>query len=248
MLKAGRAVMRCGLAAVVAAAVGAGSMAAWAAEDGAIVRPASRKVESKNMRLVGYNDLQARSAYQPTIHKQGNRWILYVGHHGGTEDVAKPMNPMTGQAEFNGTSILDVTDPKNPKYLAHIPGEEGLGEAGGAQMVRICDGKQLPKGDKDAVYMLRVFGNQAHEMWNVTDPAKPRLITKIVENLKGTHKNFWECDTGIAYLVSGAPGWRCTSSPNPATCWRFWCCGRDVAGACTGTVASVPTSRRWRRP
>ena len=27
--------------------------------------------EAKNMRLVGYNDLQARSAYQPTIHKQG---------------------------------------------------------------------------------------------------------------------------------------------------------------------------------
>ena len=27
--------------------------------------------EAKNMRLVGYNDLQARSAYQPIIHKQG---------------------------------------------------------------------------------------------------------------------------------------------------------------------------------
>ena len=164
--------------------------------------------EAQNVRLAGMHNLQARSAYQPTVQKQGDRYIAYVGHHGGTEDVAKPMNPMTGQAEFNGTSILDVTDPKNPKYLAHIPGEEGLGEAGGAQMVRICDGKQLPKGDKDAVYMLRVFGNQAHEMWNVTDPAKPKLITKIVDGLKGTHKNFWECETGIAYLVSGAPGWR----------------------------------------
>ena len=40
--------------------------------------------EAKNMRLVGYNDLQARSAYQPTIHKQGDRYIAYVGHHGGT--------------------------------------------------------------------------------------------------------------------------------------------------------------------
>ena len=26
--------------------------------------------------------------------------------------------------------------------------------------------------------------------------------------IKGTHKNWWECDTGIAYLVSGKPGWR----------------------------------------
>ena len=29
--------------------------------------------ESSNMKLVGYNDLQARSAYQPTIHHQGDR-------------------------------------------------------------------------------------------------------------------------------------------------------------------------------
>ena len=49
--------------------------------------------EAKNMRLVGHNDLQARSAYQPIIHKQGDRYIAYVGHHGGTESVPKPVNP-----------------------------------------------------------------------------------------------------------------------------------------------------------
>jgi hypothetical protein len=31
--------------------------------------------QSMNMRLVGYSDLQGRTAYQPTIQKQGNRWI-----------------------------------------------------------------------------------------------------------------------------------------------------------------------------
>ncbi len=103
--------------------------------------------EAMNMRLVGYNDLQARSAYQPTIHKQGERYIAYIGHHGGTDDVPKPMNKMTGQPEFNGTSIIDVTDPANPKYLKHIPGPEGNYEGGGSQMVRVCDGKLLPKGD-----------------------------------------------------------------------------------------------------
>jgi hypothetical protein len=30
----------------------------------------------------------------------------------------------------------------------------------------------------------------------------------IGEGLRDTHKNFWECKTGIAFLVSGAPGWR----------------------------------------
>jgi hypothetical protein len=31
--------------------------------------------EASNMKLVGVNDLQARSAYQPTIHHRGDRWI-----------------------------------------------------------------------------------------------------------------------------------------------------------------------------
>ena len=103
--------------------------------------------EAKDMALVGTNDLQARSAYQPTIHNQGGRWIAYIGHHGGTKEVPKPHNPLTGAEEFNGTSLIDVTDPRRPKYLAHIPGDEGLAEDGGAQMVRVCDGKGLPKGD-----------------------------------------------------------------------------------------------------
>jgi hypothetical protein len=164
--------------------------------------------EARNMRLVGYNDLQTRSAYQPIVHKQGDRYIAYIGHHGGTESVPKPMNPMTGQAEFNGTSIVDVTDPKNPKYLKHIPAQEGLGEQGGAQMVHACDGKTLPHGDPDKVYLLRTFGGQGHEMWDVTKPEAPTLITRVSWGLKDTHKSWWECDTGIAYLVSGVPGWR----------------------------------------
>src|SRR5215831_14688902 len=161
------------------------------------------KAEKHNMELVGYNDLQGRSAYQPTIHKQGGRWIAYVGHHG--DNV---LNSLTGKKEDNGTSILDVTDPKQPKYLAHIPGQPGLAEAGGAQMVRVCDGAQLPKGDKGKVYLLRTFGNREHQIWNVTDPATPRFLVTVSGNLKDTHKNWWECDTGIAYLVSGVEGWR----------------------------------------
>ncbi|SFJ06220.1 hypothetical protein [Bradyrhizobium sp. Gha] len=163
--------------------------------------------EASNMKLVGTNDLQARSAYQPTIHHQGDRWIAYIGHHGGTDDVPDPVNPMTGQAEPNGTSIVDVTDPAHPRYLRHLPGQAGKYESGGAQMVRVCDGTGLPKGDPNAVYMLRTFGSEAHEIWNVADPANPVLITRL-GGLKDTHKSWWECDTGVAYLVSGAPDWR----------------------------------------
>jgi len=164
--------------------------------------------ESQNMKLVGYSDLQARSAYQPTIHHQGDRYIAYIGHHGGTDEIPSPVNPITGKAEPNGTSIVDVTDPAHPKYLKHIPGQEGKYESGGAQMVRVCDGKSLPKGDRNAVYMLRAVGREGHEIWNVADPENPVLVAKLGQGLKDTHKNFWECDTGIAYLVSGVQDWR----------------------------------------
>src|SRR5579871_4306877 len=137
--------------------------------------------EASNMRLVGYSDLQARSAYQPTIHHQGDRYIAYIGHHGGTDDIPDPVNPLTGKAEPNGTSIVDVTDPAHPKYLKHIPGQEGKYESGGAQMTRVCDGKTLPKADPNAVYMLRAVGSKGHEIWNVADPGNPVLVTRIGE-------------------------------------------------------------------
>src|ERR1700738_4323321 len=163
--------------------------------------------EASDMKLAGFNDLKARSAYHQTIHHQGDRWIAYIGHHGGTDDNPSPVNPLTGKAEPNGTSIVDVTDPAQPKYLRHIPGQEGDNEICGAQRVRICDGKTLPKGDRNAVYMLRTYGSEAHEIWNVADPANPVLVIRI-DGLKDTHKSWWECETGIAFLVSGAPDWR----------------------------------------
>jgi hypothetical protein len=199
----------CSLSAVVAvvgAALGIGALTALPAV--AQAPKVGDPPEASNMRLLGWNDLQTRSGYQPTIHRYGDRYIVFIGHHGGTEAVPKPVNPMTGQAEFNGTSIVDATDPKNPKYLKHIPAQEGLGESGGAQMVQICDGKTLPKGDPAKVYMLRTFGGQGHEIWDVTKPESPSFITRVSWDLKDTHKSTWECETGIAFLVSGVKSWR----------------------------------------
>jgi hypothetical protein len=82
-----------------------------------VTRGTGGNTEVKSMDLVGFNDLQARSAYQPVIHHQGNRFVAYIGHHGGSA-----LNPLTDKIEPNGTSIVDVTDPRKPKYLGHFPG------------------------------------------------------------------------------------------------------------------------------
>ena len=171
------------------------ALAALAAAPASSQTPRGHGAEARDMELVGHDDLQGRSAYQPTIHKQGVRFIAYVGHHGG-----KARNPLTGAEEENGTSIVDVTDPARPRYLAHIPGAPGGSEQGGAQMARVCD-------RQGKTFLLRTFGNavpsSSHEVWDVSDPTKPRKASTVVTGLTSTHKNFWECDTGTAYLVSG---------------------------------------------
>src|SRR5256885_11440095 len=147
--------------------------------------------EAHNVRLVGFHDLAARTAYQPTIKRQGERWIAYVGHHGG-----RMVNPLTGRLEENGTSILDVSDPKAPKLLSHIPGERGREvpgrETGGAQMTRVCAGAELPKADRSKTYLLRTFGDTRQEMWDVSMPERPQLVSRFGE-FRSTPKNDWEC-------------------------------------------------------
>jgi hypothetical protein len=162
--------------------------------------------EARNVRLVGYHDLAARTAYQPTIKRQGERWIAYVGHHGG-----RMKSPLGGRLEENGTSILDVTDPAKPVLLAHIPGEKGREvpgrETGGAQMTRVCAGSELPKGDPRKTYLLRTFGDSRQEIWDVSAPEKPALVSQF-GRFTSTHKNEWECASGIAYIPGSHEAWR----------------------------------------
>ena len=158
-----------------------------------------------NMELVGHNDLQGRSAYQPIIINQDGRHIAYVGHHNNQQPI---MNPLTGNLETNGTSVVDVTDPANTKYLAHIATPDGRAE-GGSQMAQVCSGSVLPSGVQGKWYLLRPLGRSAHEIWDVSDPSQPAVLGTVVDGLTGTHKSWWECDTGIAYLVANnsAEGW-----------------------------------------
>ena len=169
---------------------------------------------AEGLRLVAHDPLQARQTYQIVIHKQGNRWLLYAGHIRGTE-----RDPQTGQVTANGTSVLDVTDPVHPKYLVHIPPTPAPwfkgdpADATGAQHQQVCDGAELPTGQRGSVYLLRNNGSIAHEVLDVTDPLHARFVSEVVRTASArdghlrTHKNFWDCKSGEAYLVSSVAGW-----------------------------------------
>ena len=169
---------------------------------------------ARNMRLVGYHDLQARSAYQPIVHAYGDRRILFVGQHAGEQ-----INPQTGQVEVNGMSILDVTDPSAPVMLRHVPPTGD--EASGTQHVQICNGSDLPNGDPNRVYAMRTNGLLGYELFDVTDPAEPHLLRTIAETAdssrpessrgnRETHKGQWHCETGLGFFNGTPAGWRVT--------------------------------------
>jgi hypothetical protein len=167
------------------------------------------EAESANMDLVGSNNLQGRGGYIPAIEKQGERWFAYVGHLSNTPPQ---LNPLTGQVEANGTSIVEVTDPKHPKYIAHIPSGMGRdGSFGGSAFLRVCSGADLPRADHSKFYLLRNSGTYSWEIWDVTNPATPSRVSVIASGLEDTHTAWWECNTGIAYLSGGPLNWSRTS-------------------------------------
>ncbi len=185
------------VALAVATAFGAGSALA-----------VEQSGESKDMTLVGHVGLQGRGAYQPNVIKYPDgRTIAFSGLHSGPNlgGVDGPLpNPLNGGAlEENGTMIIDITDPKKPVETFHIPVAV---KGGQAQMARLCLGSDLPGGTPGNVYLLRnIQGTAAqqsgYETWDVTDVHKPKFLA-AVRNLRSTHKDFWECKTGIVY----APG------------------------------------------
>ena len=193
--------MRCALNAAV--------LSAFAVSAGLAFADISQSGEQKNMRRVGHVDLQGRVAYQPNVivYPDG-RTIAFVGTHGGSRP-----NPLKGGViEQNGTMIIDVSNPERPVEKFHIP----VPVAGGqAQMARMCLGSDLPRATAGHVYLLRnVQGSNAsgYEAWDVTDVTKPTLVGAM-RNIRSTHKLWWECKTGIAYM----PGSRDVPAPNR---WR----------------------------
>lgn len=187
--------------------------------------------EKKNMNRLGHTDLQGRPSYQPNvIQYPDGRYIAFVGMHNGNPiglvgncpNNTLP-NPLNGNAcENNGTMIIDVTDPKKPKELALIPAPAGTQ----SQMARMCLGRDLPGGtpSNTKVYLQRnvqVNNNplSGYEVYDVSDPAHPSASpVSAIRNLRTTHKQWWECKTGITY-APGSKAANFTPGPPPAL-WK----------------------------
>jgi hypothetical protein len=85
-------------------------------------------------------------------------------------------------------------------------------------MVRMCLGSVLPGGTPGKVYLLRnVQGGASagYQVYDVTNVSAPVLLSSLT-GIRSSHKDWWECNTGIAYLpgsknsviVPSTPLWR----------------------------------------
>jgi hypothetical protein len=166
-----------------------------------------------NMKVVGFNNNQGRpSSDDGWIENQNGRYILYMTDSGGTA-----YNPLTGNVEGNGTSLIDVTYPNNPVFLWHIPATKNS-----SSHVAVCGSNTLNKAlsnpglPANHWYIVRHNGSIDQEVWDVTNvlaqpPTAPvELEPPLLTGLNFTHHIWWECDTGIAYVIAGsaADGWK----------------------------------------
>ena len=69
---------------------------------------------AKNVEVIGYHDLKEKPAFQMAIQEVKGRFYLY-----------------TGSYHASGWSILEVTDPANPRYIQFL--EAGITRSGHSQ-------------------------------------------------------------------------------------------------------------------
>ena len=169
-----------------------GVLAGVAVLTGFLTPSPARTAEAHNVRLLGHSDLQGRSSLQIVL--KGN--FAYIGHHRGEE-----LNPLTGKVEPNGTSLVDVSNPREPRVVVHIPGKKGAESRAVQVSIQHFDGRD---------YLLRNQESDeftGFEVWDITVKTHPRLVS-IIGPLQAAHKSWWDSKTGYAYLSGTQPGWR----------------------------------------
>jgi hypothetical protein len=165
---------------------GAGAFALGALlSGGALADPIPPGGQGEHVQVIGFSDLGGRyGGFKIAIkHTAGDKWYLYTGH------------------SFNqGWSIVDVTDPRNPRYVKFIP-------FGGPQdwitaQVTLHDNLMITSLDR-----RRPAEGPDMIFWDISDPENPRQITQWGTGSGGAHRNSYPGGK-YAYLATSYPGFK----------------------------------------
>jgi len=183
--------------------------------------------ESDNVSLIGYHHMQGRQALQVTTKSdsENGNWV-YVGHVPNTRTRDATLNPITGRDEWNGTSILEISDPANPELIWHIPNEVNANSRS-VSVVYDYGFDSDPAGRDYLIRNSEAGEDLKFQIFDITsrstNPSRISLVAEITatpENSCGpgcggtlthrAHKGHWSPETGLFYSASGEPGFRTT--------------------------------------
>ena len=87
-----------------------------------MAQPIPQGYFAHNTEVLGYHDLNGKPAFKLAMQEVNGRWYLYLAH-----------------LWHRGWSILDVTDPTAPEFVAFIPGPENTWTI----QIQVADGKMI---------------------------------------------------------------------------------------------------------
>ena len=141
--------------------------------------------------------------------------ILYIGH----------MRPPSG------TTLVDISDPRNPKKIATIDVPPGWH----SHKVRAKDGLMIINHERFGSEGPADFGGGL-AIYDTTRPAEPKLISKWMTGGKGVHR--YDFDGRYAYISPTAEGYvgnivmilDLIDPANPVEVGRWWIPGQWTGG------------------
>jgi hypothetical protein len=141
--------------------------------------------QAENMQPIGFSGLNGHpGAFKLAIKHVNGHWYLYMGH-----------------SFDEGWSILDVTNPRDPKYVKFIPfhGPDVL-----TSQVSLHDNILITALNSATE---RPDMGAAALIWDISDPTNPKQISQWVAGLRGSHRDSYPGGK-YAYLAASVPGFR----------------------------------------
>lgn len=154
---------------------------------GAVADPMPPGWQAEHVKPIGFSALGGHyGAFKMALnHPKNGHWYLYMG-----------------QSFDQGWSILDVTNPSDPKYVKFIPFTGGKGWITSqvtvdANLMITSLNSFTPRADAGAAVLL----------WDITDPVNPKQISQWNGGDTGAHRNSYPGGK-YAYLSTSYPGFK----------------------------------------
>lgn len=174
---------------------------------------------AQNFEAVGYSELAGRPAFKISVREVGGKWYLYLGHF---------WDP--------GWTIVDVTNPSDPKVVRFIPGPDNTWtlqvDIAGDTMITALERKPPvwggdPKRPHDEGVLI----------WDIKDALNPAKLGQFRTGGTGTHRNGYQGGRYV-HLAAGMPGYEgniyvildINDPARPVEAGRWWIPGQHAAG------------------